>query len=279
MEGYIRYKFPNNHRISLQCRQTLLKNSVDKKETAIMFNYQAPFNIPIGLKTYVGSVSGHVYNMVTKEPLKNIVVRLNNFSVVTDDKGKFKFPVLNPDKYLLSIDRATIGLDKLTVPDTPITLEVLPMEEKEIEINIVTGAAISGKINIFKYIGKEDSLHNKPIIIENNQNSQRKYYLVGEGKDGSSLYRNGGVPNIIVEIQNGDKVLRDITDGLGRFEFRELKPGTWRIKLYDDNLPPYHKFEKEVSNVELNPGENKEIQLRVFQIKRTIRFKNSGGTL
>ena len=279
LEGYIRYKFPNNHRISLQCRQTLLKNSVDKKETAIMFNYQAPFNIPIGLKTYVGSVSGQVNNMETNQPLKNVVVRLNNFSVVTNDKGKFKFPVLNPGKYLLSIDRATIGLDKLTVPDTPITLEVQPMEEKEIEINIVTGAAIAGKINIFKYIGKEDSLYNKQIIIENNQNSQRKYYLVGEGKDGSSLYRNGGVPNIIVEIQKGDKVLRNITDALGRFEFRELEPGTWRIKLYDDNLPPYHKFEKEVSNVELNPGENKEIQLRVFQIKRKIRFKNSGGTL
>ncbi len=279
LEGYIRYKFPNNHRISLQCRQTLLKNSIDKKETAILFNYQAPFHIPLGLKTYVGSVSGHVYDMETQEPLKNVVIRLNNFSVVTDDKGKFKFPALNPGKYLLSIDRATIGLDKVTVPDTPITLEVHPSQENEFKIDIVKGAVISGKINIFKYVSKEDSLYKKQIIIEDNQDSQRKYYLVGEGKDGSSLYRNGGVPNIIVEIQNGDKVLRNITDALGKFEFRELKPGTWRVKLYDDNLPPYHKFEKEVLNVELNPGESKEIQLRVFQIKRTIRFKNSGGTL
>lgn len=279
LEGYLRYRLPNDHRISLQCRQTLLKNSIDKKETAFLLNYQAPFNVPIGLKKYVGSVSGKVYNMETGDPLKNIIIRLNNFSVVTDDNGKFIFPALNPGKYLLSVDKASIGLDKITVPDTPISLEVLPKEEKELTINIVKGAILSGQINIYKYVSADDSSLKKQIIIEEQGKTIRKFYLVGEGKDGRSLYKNGGIPNIIVEIQNEDRVLRVVTDGHGQFKFSELKPGTWRVKLYDNNLPPYHKFEKEMFKVGLEPGDKHELQIKVFPIKRKIRFRNSGGTL
>ncbi len=279
LEGYLRYKLPNDHRISLQCRQTLLKNSIDKKETAFLLNYQAPINIPIGLKRYVGSVSGQVYNMETGDPLKDIIIRLNNFSVVTDKNGKFIFPALNPGKYFLSVDKATIGLDKITVPDTPMSIEVQPKQEKEIIIDIVKGAALAGQINIYKYVSADDSSYNKQIIIEEKQKTTRKFYLVGEGKDGGSLYKNGGIPNIIVEIQNGDEILRAVTDGQGRFKFTELKPGTWRVKLYDDNLPPYHKFEKEIFSVELKPGDKHDKHIRVFPIKRKIKFKNSGGTL
>ncbi|MFO7889389.1 MAG: carboxypeptidase-like regulatory domain-containing protein, partial [bacterium] len=279
LEGYLRYRLPNDHRISLQCRQTLLKNSINEKETAFLLNYQAPFNVPIGLKKYVGSVSGKVFNMETGDPLKDIIIRLNNFSVVTDINGKFVFPALNPGKYLLSVDKATTGLDKITVPDTPISLEVQPKQEKELTIDIVKGAVLSGQINIYKYVSADESSQKKQIIIEEKQNTTRKFYLVGEGKDGRYLYKNGGVPNIIVEIQNGNEVLRDISDGQGRFKFAELKPGTWRVKLYDDNLPPYHQFEKEMFKVELEPGDKHELQIKVFPIKRKIRFKNSGGTL
>ncbi|MFO7891623.1 MAG: carboxypeptidase-like regulatory domain-containing protein, partial [bacterium] len=184
LEGYLRYRLPNDHRISLQCRQTLLKNSIDKKETAFLLNYQAPFNVPIGLKKYVGSVSGQVYNMETSEPLKDIIIRLNNFSVVTDKNGKFIFPALNPGKYLLSVDKASIGLDKITVPNTPISLEVQPKEEKQLTIDIVKGAILSGQINIYKYVGADDSSYKKQTFIEEQHGTTRKFYLVGEGGNG-----------------------------------------------------------------------------------------------
>jgi hypothetical protein len=49
----------------------------------------------------------------------------------------------------------------------------------------------------------------------------------------------------------GDETLRRLTDSKGRFQFEEVRPGSWDMKLYPYNLPEYHAFDKDAFTAEL----------------------------
>ena len=73
--------------------------------------------------------------------------------------------------------------------------------------------------------------------------------------------------------------MRRLTNREGRFEFEEVRPREWTLKIYEDNLPKYHYFERDTFNFELKPGERKEILVKVLQKKRPINIIEEGEIL
>lgn len=99
----------------------------------------------------------------------------------------------------------------------------------------------------------------------------------GEEKfDKDDLREGRGLGNALVEISDGEEVLRRLTDEKGRFSFEGIRPGKWTLKIDPQNLPPHHYLEKEEFQIELKPGQQEEITVKVLPRRRPIQIIDEG---
>jgi hypothetical protein len=84
------------------------------------------------------------------------------------------------------------------------------------------------------------------------------------------------LPNVLVELTSGDDVLRTVTDQNGSFLFEALRPGRWRLHVYDYNLPAFHYLEKNEADLELTAGESKRMLIRALPRLRRIKMIDDG---
>ncbi len=45
---------------------------------------------------------------------------------------------------------------------------------------------------------------------------------------------------VLVELARDDEVIRMMSDEEGKFIFMNVRPGMWKFRAYDYNLPAYH---------------------------------------
>lgn len=303
LEVRLKQMFLDNHQVSLRSRYTLLRNSLHSKYAAVMLEYRVHFGIPVCRQGDVGIVKGHVYDLETMQAVRDLIIRINGSTAVTDKEGYFIFPSVRPGTYYLSIDKVRVGLNKITAQKTPMEIRVRAGEEMRVDLGITRSAELSGQVMV--YAAVEDSSHD--LRGEGSKEKSEEYYVVGNGKgngnghkngisnghkngngkNGSSINGNGktkfvqdyGLSNILVEMTRNGEVQRRLTDSQGRFLFEELRPGTWVLKVYDHNLPEYHGFERDNFEVVLKPGEKEEVLVKVLPKKRRIRFLQEGGIL
>ena len=110
--------------------------------------------------------------------------------------------------------------------------------------------------------------------------SSESLFLIGPGKEEGleedDLRKGRGLGNTLVEITGGEEVLRQLTDEKGEFSFEDIRPGKWRLKVYDYDLPAHHYLEYEEFQIELKPGEEKEVIVRVLPRLRPIQIIEEG---
>ena len=110
--------------------------------------------------------------------------------------------------------------------------------------------------------------------------SSESLFLIGPGKEEgfeeNDLRKGRGLGNTLVEITKGEEGLRQLTDEKGGFSFEDIRPGKWTLKIYDYDLPPHHYLEKEELRVELKPGEEKEVTVKVLPRLRPIQIIEEG---
>jgi hypothetical protein len=85
-----------------------------------------------------------------------------------------------------------------------------------------------------------------------------------------------GVRNILVELSNGDEVIRTLTNYKGEFTFSGVRPGHWKLKAYDHNLPDYHYLEAGEMDLELQPSATAHVLLRVLPRLRPVKIIDEG---
>jgi hypothetical protein len=73
-----------------------------------------------------------------------------------------------------------------------------------------------------------------------------------------------------------EEVFHALTDEEGRFVFDGLRPGKYKLKVYDNNLPELHAFEKDTFEFELKPGSQEKVEIKVFPIIRAIQIIQQG---
>ena len=126
-----------------------------------------------------------------------------------------------------------------------------------------------------------------PYIYANNNDDiivsvERKgWKTVGKGgaSGGAKLVEDYGLANTIIELRSSSEIRRTVTDNQGRFEFEELRPGKWTLKINSENLPEYHYLEKDTFELELKPGQRVEISAKVLPKKRRIQIIAEPKTL
>lgn len=261
----LNYLFPNKSRISAHGRHTLYGMASDQEdETAFIVEFTVPFGLPVGRKKSIGMLEGYVRDQETGQPVKNAILRLSGVPAVTDSDGEFTFPALKPGAFYLNIDSASIGLERIPVQKTPLKVDIEGGKETSIEIGITRSAGLAGRIMVYEF-AEEDGLQKGFSISKGEKKATGKE---GKGK----MVEACGLANVLLEFKSKLEIWRVLTDRKGRFSFDDVRPGQWTLAVHADNLPEYHYFEKDTFEIELAPGEKKEMPIRALPIKRTIRI-------
>lgn len=287
------------HHFSLRARHTLLRNSMENDETAVLLEYSVVLGVPVARKKSIGTIRGTVYDAQTYEVMEDIILRLNGSAAVTDHRGAFLFPPLKPGTYFLNIDRGGLGLDRVSAQKTPMEVNVEAGDDLNIELGITQSAKLEGNISVFRIL--ENSA--KDQILNTEFKSDEDIFIFGRGGDRPPKQPQGpsmddelpekthdvsgepaymvvhGLGNVLVELIRDDEIQRRISDPFGGFVFEDIRPGTWTCRIVEANLPRYHRVEKNQIEITLEPGESKHLNVRVLPMKRRIRVLESGGNL
>jgi hypothetical protein len=277
LEARLSHIFANNNRLSVVARHTRYENSNSENDTALMVQYTIPLGMPVCRKKSIGGVKGYLYDQETQNPIAHAILRLNGSTAVTDKAGNFTFHSVRPGIYYLNVDTASIGMNRIPSQKTPIELAVQGGEKTSVDIPITLAARLSGRIMVYGYKNNYDKMPPSQQLGDINE-----LYVAANSSSSNTdakLIEDHGLANTIVELKSSSEIKRTVTDNQGYFEFEELRPGKWIVKIYSDNLPEYHYFEQDTFELELKPGQRKEISAKVLPKKRRIRVIAEPQTL
>lgn len=264
IDSTFKYTLPNRHFLSFRYR---LINSEDsgENESSYIFVYSIPLQIPVGKKKAIGTVKGRVFDreLPGNPPISNVIIQSNQAAAVTDQNGEFIFPSLRPGTYSLWVDRNSIGLHRVTEEKLPVQIKIQGGETIKTDIGVVNSCSISGRVILFK-----TDNYNLPVSGDNPVLMGSGEYTTGE--------ENTGLKNILVQISNGGETMQSLTNENGIFAFDDIRPGKWKVKMYPMLLPAHHYIDKEEFEVDLEPGEERNILTKVLPRQRPIRMIEEG---
>ncbi len=258
-----------NHEISFVGRHISYSHDPTADFSALIAEYRIPFGMPVSRKNIFGSLKGILYDIENNHPVSDAVIRLNKLSTVTNKKGEFKFPSLIPGKYILDLERSSIGLNRVTTESFPVEFLVAGKDKKLIGIEVTRAASVKGKVTLYRF--KEEKPEKK-LAIE-----QAELNLIS--KPENRYEQVSGLANLLVKLQRGKEIKRRVTDRLGRFNFSELSPGEWKLFVQKSGLPEHTFVQQDTIQFFINPGENEEIVIKVLPKKRPIHIIQDGGTI
>ena len=91
------------------------------------------------------------------------------------------------------------------------------------------------------------------------------------------MIESAALPATTVELSGpDDEVYHVLSDEDGRFSFSGLRPGKYELKIFDDNLPELHAFDKDTYEFELKTGGQEIVEIRVLPIVRPIQIIQLG---
>jgi hypothetical protein len=254
---------PNGHCLSL--RGFFGQGCDENDDVSVSLAYGIRHGIPVGRKTGTGSLKGRVYDgeHAGKQPLPNVILVLNGASAVTRENGEFIFPAIKPGSYLLQIDQGSIGANRTAAQKLPIAVEMVGGKTAELEIAVVTAASIVGKVALSAL-----ETGNNPLALD----AGAGYAAAVQG----GLAGEGGVAGIQIQISDGNETLQQATDQNGAFRFDHIRPGKWILEVHERNLPEFYHPETRELEIDLKPGEEKQVPVRVLPVVRRVRIIDKG---
>jgi hypothetical protein len=236
-----------NNELNFMANYNLVKNTLNNKEYNLQLRYVHILNVPVAKKKNLGSVKGKIINHGI-ERVNGILVSINGIFSITDKDGNFRFPALPVGEYVLIIDATKIGLNAITESPGPIKVLVEPTKETLIECPMTSSGQIAGRLRV-----EEDERANQKGFIPVNESIEK----------------------LIVEANNGTDVFRIYTDKDRAFQFDDLRPGKWQIKIYPNGIPLGYKLLISNFTIDLTSGKHEKIDVVIQKKARQIQFQNN----
>lgn len=228
------------HRLSLSLRQSLLRSTKDAKDFGISLNYHWSFGIPLEKKQPTYTVNGRVNGVLDKPA----ILYLGNQAAFTNPDGTFEFGGLIAGNYPVHIEPQSLGIHQMVEETLPVWVNVGPEEIPNLEINVLEGASLKGKV-----------MWASEVIIKDR-------------------FETGA---IIIELVKGDQQILRSTSPDGLFEITPLKPGEWTLNLRHAEYGKKFKLQGRPIAIELQPGDQQMLEVFIVPVQRKIQFKSFGG--
>lgn len=240
--GYIVNK---NHEVGVGVNYNLKKNYVNKTQLGASLSYTYTINVPVSRRKDIGSLQGKVINKGV-DKVEGILFTLAGNIAISDKNGEFKFPFVKTGTYFLFMDNSKSGLNSIAETPGPYKIEILPGQKFVFEVSMTKSAKISGMI----------------VIVEDENKDKKGFIEVKEALN-----------SLIIEATNGTEVYRVFTDHNGTFNFEDLRPGQWKVKVYDRGIPKGYKIETDEFSINLIAKQVANINVRVLKQSRMIKFQ------
>ncbi len=257
-ELQLRHQFSLMHQIAIHGRCMQMRFS-DKNDMGFKVDYTYNLGIPLRRKKGISAVTGRIIDLQQNQPLRDIILRMNGMTAVSNNDGSFEFPALTPGDYILSIDREGLQSKHIATIQLPREVKIIENEDQEFSIEMTLASALSGEV----------------VLEQVNDSNSETQYIIGEGDEDIQTRFS----DVLVELKKDHEVVRRISDQNGDFKFPKLRPGKWKAKIHAYSLPKYHHLRQDTMTVILDPDSSKNIEIKVYQKKRKIRFMQDGGSL
>jgi len=245
--------------------------SVEMEDFApkITLEYECDLQITFPWWLVKGQLKGRVYEDKNNnlrsdhadEGIPDLILVLDSVLAQTNEDGEFLFPPVS--KGVCSLAIAYIPSEYVLQVRQPITVAINAGEISVLDIPVVKGATITGRVTIIQI---EQPLDEGP-------------YLEGVHRPPSevSLESNNGLPGILLELSNGFETYIQVTDQRGHFQFEHLLPGAWVLTVLPEGIPAYHQLERESCEVHLQAGQSLELPINIYAIRRPIEIIQEGA--
>ncbi len=237
------YTRPNKHQVALKGHWSQSKDYPHKTE--FLLSYTIPWSLPIGKNRSKGSIRGALLFEDSENCASNLIVTCDKQRTLTNEKGEFVIANLTPGIHLLQVEERAGAL----VPVTPLPLEVAVVggEIAESTVRFQEPATLEGHIELYDLINE---------------------VLVDQG-----VWEK--VTATLESASHRDKLFA-VSDGNGVFSFDKIPPGRWILKFFAHNAPLYHFLEDKEVSVDVFPGDEKKVEVRLLPINRKVRMIDSG---
>ena|GEM_PF-4488588 len=254
MEAGLEVSLRDGSTVGLGSRLRLFRD----REPALEFraSYTYPFDVRLGLRSDIGAVYGRVTD-ASGEPLPDLIVSIAGNSTSTDAQGNFRFPAVEEGERYLQIMPGQLPGDWSVAPANLVLVEVVPGEEHRVDLQAAPTARVRGR---FVYRAPDDA--GEDVILG----------MAGPAAGERAL------SGIRVQARMGERVRSVTSDSAGNFSFEMLPHGEWRLSVSAPQLEGYYRIEPAILQLELAPGEEREVEVSVIPVPRRLQIFD-GGTI
>lgn len=245
------YRLPSGHRVSARIRWTHEAGDAEGRNV-----FRVSYDVPVGMrasrKQISGALTGTVFDAETpgRRGVENVVVLLDGVAAITDRAGRFSLPDIEPGEHYLSIDRASIGLRRVSTHALPLRVAVTGGRESRVDLGVAEPGRVEGRVVL-------DASGPAPVV----------------GAETAAAHMP---PSVSVSLVREGETLRCSTDGEGRFSFEDVRPGRWILTIGSRGVPPLYRLEQDTFAVEAIPGGESRVRARVVPVERTIPIIETG---
>jgi hypothetical protein len=238
------YSFLKRHRISANSYYMLFQNETEKPDFTFSLTYSLQLGVPVRKTEAGGSVAG-ILTGINGKPLRGILFHLNGRTAVTNENGDFMFNNLPAGNYQLLTSRDRLGFDETLNIPVPSNVEVRGAQTTKLVLQVVRAASVKGKLTVAK-----DAVGAK--------SSEKKDVILG---------------NVVMEMKDNLENKRIISNPDGTFEFPRIRPGSWILVVYKNNIDPGYTLVKESFELVLEQGESRVMNIELVPRVRKVVFK------
>jgi hypothetical protein len=268
LSGAFQHSFRWNHTLSAQGGLGVSTDLLTwSPSIGLNMSYGIPLDIPVSRKKGTAIVQGTVFNRETGAKLPGVLLRLDGLAAVTNGEGGFTFNVPHAGTYSIRIEGGSAAAGLIAAEPELLRLELAPHSERTVDVAMTSGATVRGTVNLYRPSSDGGLL----ASVDSPGNVQ--------SPDATELVKARGVGNVLLEMADGTTRRRRLTNGNGDFLFEQMVPGTYTLRVVDALLPSYTRFEQDAFRLELAPGDERVLELRVVPEQRHVKILPGVTTL
>ena len=280
-------RFGNGHQLTARIQRAAnpIATGASGSRYVGLLEYSIPLGVPVSRKTSVGVLWGKIYDAENgRQGVEGVIVRANDLATVTNKNGEYVFNGLQPGPYVLTLDERAALREKITLEKTPLSVFVEGGKNATYSIGLVTGASISGRVMVYKLdnplpnlvVRKDPALHGPTVTGAEGKGAEGKAAPTAAAGASKMIESAALIATVVELVGPGDAVFHALTDESGRFVFDGLRPGKYTLRVFDDDLPELHTFDKDTFELDVKPAAREQVEVKVVPVVRSIQIIGGG---
>lgn len=244
-DAKLNFKISERQTLSIYANYGLLFRNSENRDFYGLASYTLRLDVPVKKIATYGSVEGIIAKN-NADKVDGVLLFMGGQTAISNKEGKFLFNNVKPGVQILLLEKGSIGVHDVADTTFPMYITVLPAQKVRVNFGLVKAIKIEGTVELIEKV--------KVVRAKGSQLS---------------------LPQLIVELSNGEQTILTTTNREGYFSYLGLKPGVWHVRIVPTSWT--NDFVMKVSQIDIDAKSNETVQANfIIEPKlRQIKFKNA----